>query len=223
MNVPSLAYFHVMKQSGSRRLLPLVVATCATVVSCWGCGCKPNTLDDGSAPIPQSHPATGSVIVQENYPLNANLPETHPHAWRQRRVPIRPRPNLPLNSQEQKLESYVQSFHGRVRKASRRVTLDSRLNPPSASDGLLTVDLAYCRAYGRLRDMPLLDEIVVLDLSRTDVNDKDLKELARAKNLVQLDLTYSRITDHGIQELAKVPHLQLAILLHTDTTLVLLF
>lgn len=58
-----------------------------------------------------------------------------------------------------------------------------------------------------LKQLTDLNNLTVLDLSRTDVTDAGLKTIASLKNLTTLDLAWTRVSEGGLKELAPLKKL----------------
>lgn len=64
----------------------------------------------------------------------------------------------------------------------------------------------------------LTEQVIWLKLSRTQVTDKEMTEIAKMKNLVRLNLEYTQVSDVGIEKLQNMKYLEYINLVNTPIT-----
>lgn len=160
-----------------------------------------------------------TVKVAAN-PVQANLPPNDPRAWAKGTKYQAP-PVSPLTEQESRLQSQVQSAGGRFEKrtltAEERQT-NAQLGVSLGGDAVLAVDFDRMKSSGKLAALESLDGVSELGLSRSDVGDNDLQQLAKAKDLVVLDLNFTEVTDAGLAYLEGLRNLRLLVVENTHVT-----
>ena len=202
----------------------LLVLVCGLLLA--GCSKPPTTekpTAPGAAPPTSTHPTESRprpTVKEAKNPVQANLPPGDPRGWAPGSK-YQPPPVAPLTEQETQLQTQVKQAGGRFVK--RALTAEERqvnaeLGILFEGDAVVTVDLDRMKSAGKLATLQSLDGVLELGLSRSDVNDLDLEQLARAKDLIALDLNFTQVTDAGLVHLERLKNLRFLVVENTGVT-----
>jgi hypothetical protein len=202
----------------------LLWLVCGLLIS----GCSENPAIEqppapGASPPASTQPAQTRprpTVKEAKNPVQANLPPGDPRHWAPGSK-YQPPPVAPLTEQETRLQSQVAQVGGRFAKRAltdeeRRV--NTELGIQFAGDAVVTVDLDRMKSAGKLASLESLDGVLELGLSRSDVNDLDLQQLARANDLIALDLNFTQVTDAGLVHLEGLKNLRFLVVENTGVT-----
>ncbi|WP_044170763.1 c-type cytochrome domain-containing protein [Flectobacillus major] len=123
-------------------------------------------------------------------------------------------------------ESISAVFQEKVAKPDQNIIkklneLDVLVMPVAKDQNFLEVNFVNAKNFNFAQINLLSDlteQVIWLKLSRTQVTDKEMTEIAKMKNLVRLNLEYTQVSDVGIEKLQNMKYLEYINLVNTPIT-----